>query len=106
MAFRDPYGIRPLCLGSRTINGVTDYMMASESVALQSFECKPNDIRDILPGQAVIIEKGHEPQYRQVQPASAYSPDMFEYVSPHASPLPTWLLRRDTRFILPAPIQL
>lgn len=69
-----------MVLGSKpsdTTNG-TDYMMASESVAL--VQCGYKTFQDILPGQAVIIEKGKAPEFRQVHPRLAYSPDIFEYV--------------------------
>ena len=52
-------------------------MMASESVAL-----KQNDFRnfvDILPGQAVIIEKGKSPVFCRIEEQKRYAPDIFEF---------------------------
>jgi amidophosphoribosyltransferase len=81
LAFRDSYGMRPMVLGSRpssTLPGTTDYMAASESVALRQLGF--GDIVDIFPGRAVFIGKGSQPTFRQVAPQLSYAPGIFEYI--------------------------
>ncbi|KAL8628396.1 hypothetical protein Q9189_005899 [Teloschistes chrysophthalmus] len=55
----------------------TDYMMASESVALKQLGFE--DFADIMPGQAVIIRKGTAPVFYQIQEQKRYAPDIFEF---------------------------
>jgi len=75
LAFRDPYGIRPLCIG-RSADGTV--MLASESVALEGtghvFE------RDIQPGEAVFIDLQGNISSQQCAQAHQLSPCIFEYV--------------------------
>lgn len=77
IGFRDSFGIRPLIMGSRSGKEGTDYMMASESVALKHLDFE--DFIDILPGQAVIIKKGASPIFYQIQDRKRYAPDIFEF---------------------------
>jgi amidophosphoribosyltransferase len=49
IGFRDPYGIRPIILGERTLNnGKKDYMIASESVVLECLDF--TNLRNLRPG--------------------------------------------------------
>lgn len=78
VAFRDPNGIRPLVFGKReTIRG-SEYMIASESVALDvlGFEL----IRDVKPGEAVYITTEGELHTRVCAANTAYTPCIFEHV--------------------------
>jgi amidophosphoribosyltransferase len=78
VAFRDPYGIRPLCLGSNNTDAGTEWMLASESVALTG--CGFNFERDVLPGEAVIIDLDGRVSSCQCAPAPVLTPCVFEYV--------------------------
>ncbi|HFD13577.1 MAG TPA: amidophosphoribosyltransferase [Crenotrichaceae bacterium] len=78
LAFRDPHGIRPVCFGKRETPEGPEYMIASESVALETegFEL----IRDIKPGEAVFIEKNGQFHSRQCTDDTQLNPCIFEYV--------------------------
>ncbi|MDN5937539.1 MAG: amidophosphoribosyltransferase [Salinisphaera sp.] len=78
VAFRDPCGIRPAVYGRRTTARGTDYMVASESVALDAlgFEL----VADIGPGEAVVITLDGKLHIRQCAQQPVYSPCLFEYV--------------------------
>ncbi len=78
IGFRDPHGIRPVVFGKRESASGTEYMIASESVALDTlgFEL----IRDIEPGEAVFISNKGELFTRQCSDKPMHSPCLFEYV--------------------------
>jgi amidophosphoribosyltransferase len=78
VGFRDPNGIRPICFGAREADGGEDYMIASESVALDAQGYKL--IRDIAPGEAVFIKKGGEIFTKQCAANAQLNPCIFEYV--------------------------
>lgn len=79
LAFRDPDGIRPLIYGSREgDNGVKEYMIASESVALDAAGFTVE--RDINPGEAVFMSLDHKIYFRQCTPKKTARPCLFEYV--------------------------
>jgi amidophosphoribosyltransferase len=78
LAFRDPFGIRPLSLGKRKTEFGDEYMVASESVALDAVGF--TFIRDVAPGEAVYVTESGELHTQQCahQPISA--PCIFEFV--------------------------
>ncbi len=78
VGFRDPNGIRPLVFGSRTKDSGKDYMVASESVALdsQGFEIE----RDVGPGEAVYMEVDGRIHTQVCCEAREHTPCIFEHV--------------------------
>lgn len=80
IAFRDPNGIRPLCFGTRTNCGRTDYGVASESVALDALYPPFTDIRDVGPGEAIIITTKGELFRQTVHSSPLLSPCLFEFI--------------------------
>ncbi|MBS0192926.1 MAG: amidophosphoribosyltransferase [Proteobacteria bacterium] len=78
VAFRDPHGIRPLILGKReTPNGV-EYAVASESVALDVLGFAR--VRDVKPGECVVVTARGELHTQQCAPPQPSAPCIFEYV--------------------------
>ena len=78
VAFRDPHGIRPLVLGKRAGAGGDEYIVASESVALDilGFE----RIRDVEPGEGIVITARGELFAQQCAQPQDHAPCIFEYV--------------------------
>jgi amidophosphoribosyltransferase len=78
VAFRDPYGIRPLVYGRRETEKGIEYMIASESVALDplGFEL----VGDVLPGEAIFLGKNGSMAKRQCAEQPGYAPCIFEHV--------------------------
>lgn len=78
LAFRDPYGIRPLALGKRSTELGDEYMVASESVALDAVGFK--FVRDVAPGEAVYITEQGKLFTQQCSNVPLMSPCIFEFV--------------------------
>ncbi len=74
LAFRDPFGIRPLCLGHG--DGMT--AVASESVALEGVGMTFD--RDVQPGEAVFIELNGQVHAERCVENTTHHPCIFEYV--------------------------
>ena len=78
VAFRDPHGIRPLVLGKRSSASGDEYIVASESVALDvlGFE----RVRDVAPGEGIVITARGELHARECAPGMPHATCIFEYV--------------------------
>jgi amidophosphoribosyltransferase len=78
LAFRDPNGIRPLVIGKAETDKGTEYIVASESVALDVLGFKL--VRDVAPGEAIFIDMHGNFFSRQCAEQAKLSPCIFEYV--------------------------
>ncbi len=78
VAFRDPNGIRPLILGKRSNGKETEYMVASESVALDVTQFEID--RDVLPGETLFINNDGDLHQHNFVGQTSYSPCIFEFV--------------------------
>ncbi|WAC71881.1 amidophosphoribosyltransferase [Roseateles sp. SL47] len=75
LAFRDPYGIRPLCFGQSADGEV---MVSSESVALEGTGHQLT--RDVAPGEALFIDTHGTIHTQQCAENPTLNPCMFEFV--------------------------
>lgn len=78
LAFRDPNGIRPLIIGKAETEKGTEYIVASESVALDVLGFQV--VRDVAPGESVFIDMEGQFYSRQCAPDAKLNPCIFEYV--------------------------
>src|SRR5258706_4303366 len=78
LAFRDPFGIRPLIIGKQEAMGGTEYVVASESVALEALGFSV--LRDVAPGEAVFIDQTGRLHTRLCADHAVLAPCIFEYV--------------------------
>lgn len=78
LAFRDPFGIRPLCLGFAESSKGIEYMIASESAALEGMGFQL--LRDVLPGEAIFIDLDGNLYNQQCAENPSLNPCAFEFV--------------------------
>jgi amidophosphoribosyltransferase len=78
LGFRDPNGIRPLVIGRRETARGPEFMLASESVALDMLGFKL--LRDVAPGEAAYIDEQGRLYTQQCVAAVRHAPCIFEYV--------------------------
>lgn len=77
VAFRDPFGIKPLVYGKNEKGPLPTYAIASESVSLNIMNF--SDIRNIQPGQVLFIDN-HRKVHSQKITAKHHTPCLFEWV--------------------------
>ncbi|MBT9538250.1 amidophosphoribosyltransferase [Thiobacillus sp.] len=78
LAFRDPFGIRPLVIGINEQVTPHEYIVASESVAIDALGFRL--LRDVAPGEAVFIDYQRQMHSRQCSDKPVLNPCIFEYV--------------------------
>src|SRR5436190_15872394 len=78
LAFRDPYGIRPAVIGYNETPAGIEYMVSSESVAVEALGFRM--LRDVAPGEAVFIDEDGNFFSQQCAEKTALNPCIFEYV--------------------------
>jgi amidophosphoribosyltransferase len=78
LAFRDPFGIRPLIVGKNEAMGGTEYIVASESVAIEPLGF--HVLRDVAPGEAIFVDNTGVFHSRQCADNPSLNPCIFEFV--------------------------
>ncbi len=78
LAFRDPWGIRPLILGKRQVGGQDEWIVASESLVLENGDY--DVVRDVEPGEAIFIDLDGTMHSQQCATETHLAPCAFEYV--------------------------
>ncbi len=78
VAFRDPYGIRPIVYGRRDTDQGPEHMIASESVALDVLGYTL--VRDVGAGEAIFISMDGTVHNRQCSTKPQLTPCIFEHV--------------------------
>jgi len=78
LAFRDPYGIRPAVIGFNETPEGPEYVVASESVAVEALGFRV--LRDIAPGEAVFIDEEGNFHNQQCAEGATLNPCIFEFV--------------------------
>ena len=78
LAFRDPFGIRPLIFGRQETPSGDEWLVTSESVAMDALGFQA--VRDVSPGEAILVTADGEFHSRQCATHSSLNPCIFEYV--------------------------
>jgi amidophosphoribosyltransferase len=78
LAFRDPFGIRPLIVGKNEAMGGTEWICASESVAIEPLGF--HVVRDVAPGEAIFVDTTGKFHARQCAERASLNPCIFEFV--------------------------
>jgi amidophosphoribosyltransferase len=78
LAFRDPHGIRPLIIGRADTDKGVEFMVASESVSLDTLGFKV--MRDVAPGEAILVDESGNFHSRQCAENPQLNPCIFEFV--------------------------
>jgi amidophosphoribosyltransferase len=78
LAFRDPHGIRPLIIGRADTDKGVEFLVASESVTLDTLGFKV--MRDVAPGEAILVDESGNFHSRQCAENPQLNPCIFEFV--------------------------